>query len=323
MAKLTPATEIFFSQLAEYDEPLTAENAAALRGPTKQFFLTYAASPREAVFITEKKVEGYQHQVTLRCFVPKTLAQTTKPLPTMIYYPGHGFTSDLDGLHDAPCSEIAYHGDIQVILVTNTWLTPEHRFPKGREDAKAVFTNIVKHAQHYQVDIEHVFVGGDSSGATYALHVALAYPRALQALYVIAAHIDISGDSLVNVSEEIRQAQLLDKMLSAKKIGMLNALYLPEGIDSRSPDCSPLYTDFKLYRDHFPPTTVVILECDALRGEGETLVNRLKEADMTVRREFMLGLPHNGMLCRAPGAITDGINPAVRVGELIKATLTQ
>lgn len=317
-AKLTPATELFFRQLPkDSDEAITEENIAASREPTKQFFLSYAAKPREDVLVTEKAVEGYQHEVTLRCFVPKALVDVEKR-PTMIYYPGHGFVSDLDGLQDAPCAEIAYHANIQVLLVTNTYLAPEHRFPKGLEDAKAVFSNILKQASHYHVDLEHVFVGGDSSGATYALQVTLAYPEAIQSLYVVAAHVDSSGDSLVNVSEEVKQAQALDIMLSAEKIGMLNALYLPKGMDSRSPTCSPLYTDFKLYQDRFPPTTVVILECDGIRGEGEALVTKLKQANIDVSRELILGLPHNGMLCRAPGAITDGINPAVRVGELIK-----
>jgi len=322
-AKLTPATELFFSKWPQDDGGLlTPENVIETRSSVKQFFLSYAAKPREDVLITEKAVEGYQHEVMLRCFVPKALEHAEKR-PTMIYYPGHGFVSDLDGLQDAPCAEIAYHANIQVLLVTNTYLAPEHRFPKGLEDAKAVFTNILKQASYYHVNLEHVFVGGDSSGATYALQVVLAYPEAVQSLYLIAAHIDVSGDSLVNASEEVKQAQALDIMLSIKKIGMLDALYLPIDMDSRSPECSPLYTDFKLYQDRFPPTTVVILECDAIRGEGEALVVKLKQANIEVRRELILGLPHNGMLCRAPGAITDGINPAVRVGELIKAVLIQ
>lgn len=319
-AKLTPATELFFSKWPQDDNAsFTPENVIETRAAVKELFLSFAAKPREDICMIETTVSGYQHEVTLRCFIPEMLMDKEKR-PTLIYYPGHGFISDLDGLHDAPCAEMAYHGNIQVILVTNTWLAPEHRFPKGREDAKAVFSNIMKHAKQYRVDVDHVFVGGDSSGATYALQVALANPTLVKSLYLIAAHIDASSDSLVNASEEIKQAQALDMMLTLNKIRMLDALYLPEGIDSRSPDCSPLYTDFKDYRDVFPPTTVVILECDAIRGEGEMLVTKLKEANIEVRRELIQGLPHNGMLCRAPGAITDGVNPAVRVGELIKAS---
>lgn len=321
--KLTNATQVFFKKLSNNSapEPLTKDNIANRRPGIKGFFLSFAARPRNDVNISEKNIPGYEgYSVLTRIFKPKGL-ENCNEIPTLIYFPGNGFIFDLDGMHDGPCAEIAFHSGAQVILVTGTRLGPENRYPIGFYDAKNVFEEILHNPINYQVDLKCLFIGGDSSGGNYAVKISYDYGQQIKGLFLVSPHIDLDGKSINEAGEEIRTAQTLDAMINREAVKTFDCLYIPPNTALVSPEYSPLYADFAAKKSQFPQTHVIIPECDGNRGESEALIKKLQNTGMTVTRTLIHGLPHNGMICRGENAITDGENPAVVLGELLKGQI--
>ena len=81
--------------------------------------------------------------------IPVTIFNTDAPgyLPALIFFPGGGFIASQD-VHHVPCSRIAEKARCRVILV-NTRLAPENKFPAGLNDAFNAYKWIFNHASSF------------------------------------------------------------------------------------------------------------------------------------------------------------------------------
>lgn len=93
----------------------------------------------------------------------RPLEQEGKKLPVIVNIHGGGWVYGDKELYQYYCMSLAEHG-FAVINFTYR-LAPEFKFPSGLEDVNSVINWAFDHAEKYLLDMDHVFLIGDSAGA--------------------------------------------------------------------------------------------------------------------------------------------------------------
>ena len=109
----------------------------------------------------------------IRLLVPNTILDETLKYPLIIHVQGSGwYQQDLnDHIFDfVPIVKAGY-----CIAIVEYHYAPKHRFPSQIEDVKEAIRYLKNNYQNYPIDIDHVFLSGDSSGAHTALMVLFDY----------------------------------------------------------------------------------------------------------------------------------------------------
>ncbi|MCF6767217.1 alpha/beta hydrolase fold domain-containing protein [Thiotrichales bacterium 19S11-10] len=242
----------------------------------------YADKAPEVKSVREFTVKAGSRLVKVRLYHPNP----EKHLPIIVYAHGGGFVSGNLDSFDTPLRELALHTN-RVVLSVDYHLAPEYPFPTQIEDVEAV----IQWAYHYANDIkatnESFVVMGDSAGANL---VAMATSRLKE-----KEPIDISAQILsyptVDFSHSTKSMQKFAHgyLLESDQVSWYNKQYLPEDMDKKSPEASPLYVN---NLDQMPTTFVMTVGYDPLRDEGLIYLEKLKLAGVTVRHYHFDNLIH-------------------------------
>lgn len=91
---------------------------------------------------------------------------TIKPLPTIINIHGGGFVYSTKNHSQYYCMNLAQHG---FTVVNFTYrLAPKIKFPTPVMETNQVMEWVCSHAAEYQIDLNNIFIIGDSAGAQIA-----------------------------------------------------------------------------------------------------------------------------------------------------------
>lgn len=242
-----------------------------------------AGRPVDVGSVTEYGVRG----VRVRHYRPSGHTSPSAPLPTVVYFHGGGWTLGSLDSHDATCRWLCESAEVAVLSVDYR-LAPEHPFPAGFEDARAVVDAALTAGEIEGVDAQRVAVAGDSAGANLTAAVCLwrrdeklAQPK-LQVLMVpVTKPMDPRTDSFHEFSEGM--------VLTTEQLDWYEKQYPPNDEDRKNPYVSPLLAEDV---SGVAPAYVAVAGFDPLRDEGEAYARKLKEhgVDVTLRRHS--GLVH-------------------------------
>jgi acetyl esterase/lipase/short-subunit dehydrogenase len=207
-------------------------------------------------------------------------------LPVLLYFHGGGWViGDMAG-YDGFMRYIAHHGRMAVVAIDYR-LGPEHRFPRGHEDAFDAFAWLQQHAARLGLDPARIAVGGDSAGgglsaaiASYANARALARPAFA---FLIYPAVDATG----RFASRNQYAGNLPLTPATMEWFMKYATSGPH--DATDPRFVPL--DAPNPEQH-PPTYVLAAQYDPLVDEGRAYFERLRDAGARVAYDLRPTLPH-------------------------------
>jgi acetyl esterase len=231
-------------------------------------------------------------------------------LPALVYFHGGGWVIGSLDTHDPLCRAFASRTPCVVVSVDYR-LAPEHPFPAAVEDAWAATAWVAQHAATLGVDPARIAVGGDSAGGTLAAVVAIRarnHGLALAHQLLVYPVTDVDFDRPSYVENATGYGLTRDAMR------WFWSHYLGDGGDGTSPEASPLRTPDLA---GVAPATVLTVELDPLRDEGDAYADRLRAAGVPVRHERFDGLIHG--VIRMPAAVPRGRELLERSIESLQA----
>ena len=197
------------------------------------------------------------------------------PFPVLVYFPGGGFTvTNLDNYE--PSARALTDGAGYVVVLVNTPVAPEVKFPAQPEAAYAAYQYISANTRLVGGIPGRVAVGGESAGGNLATVTAiLARDRGGSApMYQLLVYPDVKLDTAAESFKTEGDSVPLDTPLQT----YFGANYLPTPADAANPLASPLLADLH----GLPPATVITDENDPLRSDGEAYAQKLRAAGVAV-----------------------------------------
>ncbi len=152
-------------------------------------------------------------------------------------------------------------------------LAPEHPFPAGLNDCRAVLTALADGP---------IILSGDSAGGGLAASLAAASPRSLAGLALLSPWLDLT----VSSASYTAKAQT-DPLFSAASALEAAALYL-QGVAPDAPQVSPLLGLI----DHFPPTYINVGAGEVLLDDARSLHAKLLGVGIRARLDVIEGMDH-------------------------------
>lgn len=196
-------------------------------------------------------------------------------LPVIVSVHGGGWIYGDKELYQYYCMSLAQRG---FAVVNFTYrLSPEHKFPCQLEDTVKVFDWVLKNAEQYEFDIDHIFAVGDSAGGhilslfcilgsnpDYAKRYAFKVPEGAlpKAVALNCGAYDMNPES--NPIEDI--------------LRLMKKFILPQGgTDEEFRSISPV----NFITEKFPPCYVMTANEDFLKEHAPALTKKLDEAGVT------------------------------------------
>ncbi|GAA2061724.1 alpha/beta hydrolase [Catenulispora yoronensis] len=247
-----------------------------------------AGDPEPVHDVSEHLLPLGDRKIAVRVYRPVA----ERPLPTLFYFFGGGWTLGSLDTSDAVCRSLANTAGCQVVAVGYR-LAPEHRFPAAVEDCHDALTYVAAHADDFGVDPGRMAVGGDSAGGNLAAAVALMV-RA-DGIAAPGEAVTLSGQILVypNTDQLADDASLRDNddpwLFNHRSVGWYRSHYLADEADAVDPLASPLRAPDL---SGLPPALVITAEFDPLRDQGEAYAARLAEAGVEVDVTRYPGMVH-------------------------------
>lgn len=199
--------------------------------------------------------------------------RTAEKLPVIVSIHGGGWVYGDKERYQYYCMSLVKHG---FAVVNFTYrLAPEFLFPAALEDTNLVAEWIMKHAEEYQLDTDHIFGVGDSAGAhmlglyasictnpeyakQYDFQVPEGFAWKAVALNCGAYQITISGDAQDFTGQLM--SELLPEKGSAEELKKINV------IDHVS--------------ETFPPVFLMTSNGDFLKADAPLLMKKLMECQV-------------------------------------------
>lgn len=251
-------------------------------------------------------------RVLVRVHRPRTDAV----LPALVYLHGGGWVFGSLDTCSRLMRELALAGEVAVVGVDYA-LSPEAVFPQAAEECAAVFRQVRAEAATWGLDPERMMLGGDSAGGNLAFAAALLLrdgraaggDDAWQALRGVLAIYPVCDAAMQDASyAEFATGYGLD----AADMAWFWGCYVPDAVGRGA----PLASVGRAALHGLPPVLIQAAELDVLRGEGEAMAARLREAEVAVRHEVSAGAPH-GFLAHSPGAARSR-EALARAGEWLR-----
>lgn len=205
------------------------------------------------------------------------------PVPALVFLHGGGWTvGDLE-THDIFCRRVCVEAGYTVIAVDYR-LAPEEPFPAGLEDALTAWRDVCDRTTEFQINPEHIVLGGDSAGGNLTAAACLVLRDANEPLPWRQLLIYPS----VEMAERHPSRQSLGKgyFLTDEAINWYRRQYASPEDDFRA---SPLLA---ADHSHLPPAIVVTAGFDPLRDEGEAYIAALRAASVPVEHLEAADLVH-------------------------------
>ena len=232
---------------------------------------------RDAGLTTPQDIERFDDIVygeneewnVLDVYRPK--AEMSRNLPVIVSVHGGGWVYGDKERYQYYCMSLAQRG---FAVVNFTYrLAPEYKFPAPLEDTNAVMEWIYENAPDYGLDIEHIYMLGDSAGANIlALYTAIC----TNSSYAANFNFHVPGGFVpkaiaLNCGSYVQTDNMMTKALMAD--------YLPKkGTEEELKLNNPLY----YITEKYPPVYVMTSNGDFLKEQAPLMVEVLKEK----------GIPH-------------------------------
>ena len=232
---------------------------------------------RDAGLTTPKDIERFDDIVygeneewnVLDVYRPK--AEMSRNLPVIVSVHGGGWVYGDKERYQYYCMNLAQRG---FAVVNFTYrLAPEYKFPAPLEDTNAVMEWIYENAPDYGLDVEHIYMLGDSAGANIlALYTAICTNPS----YAANFNFHVPGGFVpkaiaLNCGSYVQTDNMMTKALMAD--------YLPKkGTEEELKLNNPLY----YITEKYPPVYVMTSNGDFLKEQAPLMVEVLKEK----------GIPH-------------------------------
>jgi acetyl esterase len=234
-------------------------------------------------------------QATLRTgtSIPIRLYRSQKmyaSYPTIFYVPGTAFVAKEIAFTDVICSNIAEKSNCQVIVI-NHRLAPEDQFPHGLDDAYYLLKLIIKSPNSsFNIDKNKIAIIGYSSGGNFAASMsafgkAEGLPIARQIL--ISPLLDLSRSL-----KDFKEFEDKDTTINEPFVEWFLKLYLPEGINLKTPLLSPFWQEESELRG-LPPTDIIFAENDRFRSDSEAYHAKLMQAGVNTYKMVVPGEDHS------------------------------
>jgi acetyl esterase len=170
------------------------------------------------------------------------------------------------------CRELAHFAQTKVISADYP-LAPEHKFPAAPEACYEVTAWIARFMGEWKWDLDRLYIGGASAGATLSAVVAQMIrdrggPK-LRGQILICP----STDSNFDTPSYLENATGTN--LTREKCMLFVSMYCPDSTQDHNPLACPLHA--KSFAN-LPPAMVVTAECDPLRDDGRAYARKLQEA---------------------------------------------
>jgi acetyl esterase/lipase len=194
---------------------------------------------------------------------------TAAPLPTIVSIHGGGWIYGDKELYSHYCMRLAQRG---FTVVNFTYrLAPEHKYPAAVQDTCAVMAWMQAHAEEYFIDLNNIFMLGDSAGGQLCHQVLtlLTNPQ-YAALFDFAP----PKDFRVNACALNCGCYFLpfNRFVSPKRCGAMMQAYFPE-------DYVPLLKQLKPHKftdRNFPPAIVMSAANDFLKHMAKPMYRLLR-----------------------------------------------
>ena len=227
---------------------------------------------RDAGLTTPKDIERFDDIVygeneewnVLDVYRPK--AEMSRNLPVIVSVHGGGWVYGDKERYQYYCMSLAQRG---FAVVNFTYrLAPEYKFPAPLEDTNAVMEWIYENAPEYGLDVEHIYMLGDSAGANIlALYTAICTNPSYAANFkfhvpggFVPKAIALNCGSYVQTDDKMTKALMAD--------------YLPKkGTEEELKLNNPLY----YITEKFPPAYVMTSNGDFLREQAPMMAESLEK----------------------------------------------
>ena len=264
------------------------------------------ALPETPVALVENRVcHLATHDIPVRIYHP----EPTKTLPLILYYHGGGHLNGSVETYDRFCRRIATTTHC-VVASVDYRLAPEFPYPNGLNDCIAAFETRSDYLKNLSIDLNCVFLMGDSAGGCLSISVAhhakLKQDTAIRGLGLIYPSTDytLQQDSLKRYGKGF----LLTK---DRMIWYFNQ-YFQHGEDHIKP--SPLYFN---HLEKLPPCYIAVAEFDPLSDEAYAFAKKLQEKSVPVQLETFQGMVHG--FAQLPKLVPDQVSQLLHsIADFIK-----
>lgn len=230
--------------------------------------------------INDRLLQVNDHLISTRIYHP----DPQKKLPLIFYFHGGGHVSGSIETHDALCRRIAVASHAVVVSVGYR-LAPEFPYPSGLLDCVSVFEQRALLLKEFQVDINHVFLAGDSAGGNLALSVGHQMKEqgdnTIKGLALIYPSVDFS----MSYNSYLRNG--MGFLLTKEKIKWYFDNYFLNGGDRVQ--ASPIH--FK-HLELLPPCYIAVAEYDPLYDEAIAFAHKIEKLGVLVTLEEFKGMIH-------------------------------
>lgn len=199
------------------------------------------------------------------------------PLPCVINFHGGGWVQGNPEQSQWLASRVAVRN--RCVVVSPAYrLAPEHPFPAGVDDARAVIQWVVEHARELGIDPQRIAVMGDSAGGNLAAVTCLdardAGGPGLRAQVLIYPGVEMY-DRWPSEDEHAEAP-----VLSSANMRAFTRLYLGESFGTEDHRASPVRA---ASHAGLPPAFILTAEMDPLKDNGTHYRDALEAAGVPVR----------------------------------------
>lgn len=230
--------------------------------------------PEVVVQVKNSTIPGPGGEIPLRIYTP----EGSGPFPILVYFHGGGWVMGNLKTCNNTCHFLSHKIGCIVISVDYR-LAPKHKFPAAVEDAYAATKWAAGHAAEINGDSSRIAVAGESAGGNLAAVVCLmAQDRGGPPLvFQLLAY---PSTNLATLETDSYRAFAKGYGLTKFHAKWFLKQYFADEKDRKNPYASPLLAE---NLSNLPPALVLTGEYDILRDDGESYVERLKEAGVEAR----------------------------------------
>ena len=235
--------------------------------------LSFYADPGvELPSVRNFTVKSEDRQVGVRLYHP----HEDEARPVLVYVHGGGFVSGTLDSFDSFCRNLAWHSG-RIVVSVDYHLAPEYPYPAGLNDVYAVCRWVSDNLHNIRATQEPLVLAGDSSGGCYA---ALVTSRArASGDFSVGAQVLIYPTTDMTHAYPSMENFKTGYLLEARRVRWYNELYVPDNMDKRSGEISPIYASNLA---DMPETLVITAGYDPLKDEALAYAARLETAGVRV-----------------------------------------
>lgn len=241
--------------------------------------------PKISAFKNKRIKSRFNKDINLRFYFPNNFNEDIKT-PIIVFFHGGGFVMGNLETHDYTCRSICNEAEMIVVAVDYS-LSPEYKFPHALSESKDVLQSLSDFENEFSIDLNNLFVCGDSAGGNLATVLAINSSKKnivpIQGQILIYPCVDLT---LTMRSMDIN----LDGMtLTYETMNYFIDHYLKSKKDSVNWEASPLFTsDLK----NMPETFIFAAGLDPLLDEGVAYKKRLEYFGNKVTYKLYSGQIH-------------------------------